>query len=182
MAVNRWLRRMLLGSICTLAAACVSGPPIAIQGSPSSLQALVGEWDGTYTSRDTGRSGSIWFKLIAGEDHAHGDVLMTPKGWTHSYYRYRPHSRPSVNHPADLTQALTIQFVHTADGTIDGHLEPYWDPDCQCEAVTTFRGRLQGDRLEGTFSTRLGIAGQANGRWIAYRRRLALLSSREGRH
>lgn len=33
-------------------------------------------WGGTYASRDTGHGGSIWFKLIGGDDHAHGDVLM----------------------------------------------------------------------------------------------------------
>ena len=43
----------------------------------------------------------------------------------------------------------------------------------QCEAITTFRGRLRGDRLEGTFSTRLGLTSQANRRWVAYRRRVA---------
>lgn len=81
-----------------------------------------------------------------------------------------------------LTQVLTIQFVHAFDGTVDGRLEPYWDPDCQCEAVTTFRGRLIGDRLEGTFSTRVGFSGHANGSWVAYRRRVALLPSEEASH
>jgi hypothetical protein len=63
-----------VGGIFGIAVAnCASAPPIPIQASPSSLQALVGEWDGSYTSRDTGRSGSLWFKLIAGEDHAPPD-------------------------------------------------------------------------------------------------------------
>lgn len=169
------LLRILLAGVCSTAVAgCASAPPIPLQGSPPALIALAGEWDGTYTSRDTGRSGSIWFKLIAGEDHAHGDVLMTPRGRTEPYHRYPPSGWPRAERPADLTQVLTIQFVHASDGTVGGLLEPYWDPDCQCEAITTFRGRLRGDRLEGTFSTRLGLTDQATGRWVAHRRRIAL--------
>lgn len=174
MTPSRALLRILVGCVCSAAmASCASAPPIPIQGSPRALLALAGEWDGTYTSRDSGRNGSIWFKLIAGEDHAHGDVLMTPRGRTQPYYRYPPSGWPVAGPPADLTQ-VSIQFVHASDGTVDGRLEPYWDPDCQCEAITTFRGRLRGDRLEGTFSTRLGLTGQATGRWVAYRRRVAL--------
>ena len=166
---------ILVVGVCSAApASCASGPPIPLQGSPPAFMTLAGEWDGTYTSRDTGRNGSIWFELIAGEDHAHGDVLMTPRGRTEPYYRYPRTGWPGTGRPADLTQVLTIQFVRASDGTVGGRLEPYWDPDCQCEAITTFRGRLRGDRLEGTFSTRLGLTGQAIGRWVAYRRRAAL--------
>lgn len=183
MTSRRLLLRIMFGGICCAAvASCASAPPIPIRASPSSLQALVGEWDGSYTSRDTGRSGSLWFKLVAGEDHAHGDVLMTPRGRTEPYFRYPPSGWPSAGRPIDLTEVLTIQFVHAADGRLDGRLEPYWDLDCQCEAVTTFRGRLLGDRIEGRFHTRLGVAGQANGEWVAYRRRLASLPKAETRH
>ena len=129
MAVNvmsrQLLLRILVGCVCCAAASCASAPPIPLRASPSSLQALVGEWDGTYTSRDTGRSGSLWFKLIAGEDHAHGDVLMTPRGRTDSYHRYPPSGWPSTGRPTGLTEVLAIQFAHAADGTVDGRLEPY---------------------------------------------------------
>jgi hypothetical protein len=164
-----------LGTCSLAVTGCATSPPIAIEASPTAIHSLVGEWDGTYTSRDTGRSGSIWFKLVAGEDHAHGDVLMTPRGRRDPYHRSPPTAGSLPDRPADLTQVLTIQFVHTAEGTVDGRLEPYWDPDCQCRAVTTFRGRLNGDRLEGTFTTQLGVSGQASGRWVAHRRRLASL-------
>ena len=169
------LLRILLAGVCNAAVAgCASAPPVPLRGSPPAVIALAGEWDGTYTSRDTGRSGSIWLKLTAGEDHAHGDVLMTPRGRTEPYYRYPSSGWPAAGPPADLTQVLTIQFVHASDGTVDGRLEPYWDPDCECEAITAFRGRLHGDRLEGTFNTRLGSTSHATGRWVAYRRRVAL--------
>ena len=34
---------------------------------------------------------------------------------------------------------------------VSGTLAPYEDPDCKCEVRTTFVGRLQGDRVSGTF-------------------------------
>ena len=177
---RRLLPPLAVGAICC--ASCVSAPPIPVDASPSSLNALVGEWDGRYTGADTGRGGSLWFKLVAGDDHAHGDVLMIPRGRREPYYRYPPSGWPLAGQPADVTHLLAIQFVHAADGRLDGRLEPYWDPDCPCEAVTTFRGRLLGDRIEGTFNTRLRIAGEANGRWVADRRRFASIPIAEGRH
>jgi hypothetical protein len=52
---------------------CASAVPLVpLQGAPSDLVSLVGEWQGEYTSPTSGRSGLIWFTLIAGEDHAHG--------------------------------------------------------------------------------------------------------------
>ena len=96
---------------------------IPVRGEPTSMTALVGEWDGSYTSRDTGRSGSIWFKLTPGEDHAHGDVLMTPRD-AEPYRHYDPQSRlDSARVP--LTEFLTIRFVVVRNGDLRGELEPY---------------------------------------------------------
>jgi hypothetical protein len=149
---------LLVGAMLSAAiAGCASAPPIPIQASPAAFQALEGV-------------------------HAHGDVLMRARGRREPYYRHQPNQWPAVKRPADVAQVLTIQFVHASGGTVDGRLEPYWDPDCQCEAVTTFRGRLDGKRLEGTFNTRLGYTGQANGRWSAYRRRVTELPSEEASH
>lgn len=64
-----------------------------LQGSPPSVIALAGEWDGIYTKRHRAKW-IVWFKLIAGEDHAHGDVLMTPRGRMEPYYRYPPSGWP----------------------------------------------------------------------------------------
>ena len=142
---------------------------IPVRGEPTSMTALVGEWDGGYTSRDTGRSGSIWFKLTPGEDHAHGDVLMTPRD-AEPYRRYDPQSRlDSARVP--MTEFLTIRFVVVRNGELRGELEPYWDPEWRCQAITTFTGNLADDRLRGTFVTELGSGGHARGEWHATRRR-----------
>ena len=63
----------LLAPTALLAAACVyHGTPVPVTGDTRTLE---GEWEGTYSSEQTGRSGSILFHLKAGTDSAWGDVL-----------------------------------------------------------------------------------------------------------
>jgi hypothetical protein len=172
MPINRTVASLLLGGLLAVgAAACATAPPIPVEASRADIESLVGEWDGTYSSRDTGRSGSIWFKLSAGEDHAHGDVLMIPLGRLEPYYRYLPDSRWPAGERPGATRALTIRIAHLSGSLLDGRLDPYWDPDCGCEAVTVFRGRLSADTIQGTFDTRLDFGRHASGRWVAHRRR-----------
>lgn len=153
------------------AAACATASSIPVEASRSDIEALAGEWDGTYSSRDTGRSGSIWFRLIAGEDHAHGDVLMTPAGGLKAYSRKRPSGGWPPGEGRNASHVLTIRVAQVSGGLLYGRLDPYWDPDCGCEALTVFRGRLSGDTLQGSFSTHLESGLQASGRWVSHRRR-----------
>jgi hypothetical protein len=173
--LTRLRRVYALGGALVIAlnVGCASAvPPITLQGAPSDLQSLVGEWQGEYTSPTTGRSGLIWFTLIAGEDHAHGDVMMTPRG-QEPYSRYGPGQAPTQDQRRRPTQFLSVRFVRASDGRLSGTLDPYWDPDCQCNALTTFRGRLSEDTIEGTFAIRLERgAGESNGRWTASRKRV----------
>ena len=172
MPTNRHAMSLLFGGLlCVGVAACATAPPIPMNASPADIELLAGEWDGTYSSQDTGRNGSIWFKLIAGEDHAHGDVFMIPLGRLEPYYRYpADNRRPAAERP-DMSRVLTVRFARLSGGLLNGQLDPYWDPDCSCQAVTVFRGRLSGDTLKGTFDTRLGFGRVATGRWVADRRR-----------
>jgi len=62
---------LLLAGACTY-----HGTPVPVVGDTRSLS---GEWEGTYSSEQTGRSGSIMFHLKAGTDSAWGDVLMIPE-------------------------------------------------------------------------------------------------------
>jgi hypothetical protein len=137
-------------------------------GSPADVESLAGEWTGTYTSLDGGREGSIWFKLVSGEDHAHGDVLMTPQGRSQAYARYKPGEKPGQS---GASQFLSIRFVAVSKGEVSGALEPYWDPDCDCQAQTTYRGRQFENVFEGTFVTRLANGSTATGQWTAVRQR-----------
>jgi hypothetical protein len=161
----------ILFVVSVFAAGCASTPAeVRIEGAPTELSALAGDWEGEYSSAATGRLGSIVFKLVAGEDHAHGDVLMIPRG---SSDPYRPRSGGEGPAPAGASQLLTIRFVRAEGGRISGTLDPYWDPDCNCEVTTTFVGAINGDRIAGTF-TSMRTAGRVSGTWKATRRPSAI--------
>ena len=162
---------ILTASAVTAVMSCAAATTeIPLRGEPASIAALVGEWDGSYSSsQDTGRSGSIWFTLAPGDDHAHGDVLMTPRD-AEPYRRYDPENWLGSER-LPLAQFLSIRFVMVGGGELRGELEPYWDPRCRCEATTTFTGSLAGARLRGTFTTQLDSGGRAGGAWQVFRRR-----------
>jgi len=139
--------------LAVLAAACAyNPPPVPVEGRPADIETLVGDWRGEYYGETTGRSGSIAFKLVAGEDHAHGDVLMTPRGGRGPYVTWRdPFDDPGRPGEAEI---LTIKFVAAEGGEVTGVLDPYLDPECHCQAFTRFRGRQRGNVIEGTYTTR----------------------------
>jgi hypothetical protein len=154
---------LVLGVLAT--AACQKERAlIPIVAEQQQRDALVGEWHGEYESPSTKRAGSIVFFLVAGEDHAHGDVLMIPSGSSEPYGR-SPGSaeRVAARRGPEL---LTIRFVHVENGLISGSLDPYWDPDCECEVQTSFEGELRGDRIIGTVTALSGRPGA--GRWTGW--------------
>ena len=44
-------------------------------------------------------------------------------------------------------------------GAVQGTMDPYHDPQCDCQVNTTFVGRISGDTIEGTFTTTPSGAG-----------------------
>jgi len=160
---------MVLVSNCAFVA-----PRVEVLGTPRGLARLSGEWWGEYIGdRDHARHGSIAFKLVAGEDHAHGDVLMIPDGDSQPYGRYQ-RNEPStpLYEVAERSRVLEIQFVMVTQDTVSGVLGPYWDPDRQTEASAMFRGRLADGTIEGTFTTSYASgAARTGGRWKVWRAR-----------
>jgi hypothetical protein len=148
---------------------CAGNPaPVTVAGTPRDLAALAGEWNGEYNSAQTGRSGSIAFRLRAGTDSAWGDVVMVPAGAREPMQPHRDHEGRDAT---TATQVLTIRFVQIVGGTVNGVLDPYQDPECGCAVYTTFVGRVRGDRVEGEFVSRhSGHGGTFGGRWSAQRR------------
>jgi hypothetical protein len=162
--------RSLAGvSLFALVEGCASAPAaVPVQATPSEIAALAGHWEGEYSSPATGRLGSIVLDLIAGEDHAHGDVLMIPRGSTDPYRPARPAGADGRG-PAEASRVLTIRFIRAEAGKLSGTLDPYWDPDCNCEVTTRFVGQVRGDTVEGTFTSER-TAGRIFGTWKAVRK------------
>lgn len=163
--------------IATIAALALVGgcgyspPPVAVSGPVAELAGLNGEWWGEYRMQSPGsRTGSILFRLDAAADSATGDVMMT----------YDTEGRPAViasdadpwRQPVPRSKQLRITFVRTSGGTVSGAIEPYADPQCGCLLNTTFIGRVEGDRVSGTWrSVAEGeSAVHGHGVWSAERR------------
>jgi len=64
-----------------------------------------------------------------------------------------PSAAPTAT-PAPTPQWIEINFVRVTGGRISGTLKPYTDPTCNCPLFTTFEGRLVGDTLSGTYTSR----------------------------
>lgn len=141
------MRTVLVGAL-VLSVGCALNPaPVPVSGAAEDLKALVGDWTGEYRSVETGRSGSILFMLEAWHDTAHGDVVMVTRegGMTFDDALSEATRRRAAN------QVLTIRFVRVNGSTVTGTIDPYPAPDCTCDLVTVFHGRLNGNRIEGTF-------------------------------
>ncbi|MEJ2504125.1 MAG: hypothetical protein P8177_12575 [Gemmatimonadota bacterium] len=104
---------------------------------------------------------------MAGADTAQGDVLMHVAG------RETAGTVPLDDPWRGVAQdrLLSIEFVRAAGGTVFGRLAPYADPVCGCEMRTTFMGRLEGNLIEGTYtSDHIDGGERTEGSWRVYRR------------
>lgn len=145
--------RISLAALAGIALACASAPtPVTITGGAADRASLAGKWTGEYSSPVTGRSGSIVFNLSPSGDAANGDVVMIPKGYGKALVRYDRTASTQMNAPT--SQVLTIRLVKVSGDSVSGVLDAYRDPQCDCAVETTFVGRVNGDTIDGTFSTR----------------------------
>lgn len=164
------IKQLVPALCCLLLGACAANTArVPLYGEPG---ALAGEWSGRYVSEETGRSGTIVFRLTAGQDTARGDVVMMVPRSAGEAPGFVPAG--GVVWQAPLTQdarVLTIRFVQVEDGRVRGRLDPYSDPACSCMVETVFEGGLQGDVITGTFVTRqLERPSSQRGRWQVTRR------------
>lgn len=151
-----------------LASACLwHGTPVPVAGDFSRFG---GEWDGTYSSIETGRSGSIIFQLIAGTDSAYGDVLMTP---VQGQGMVAPQDQRRAGAAVPAPHALRIAFVHSQGERVAGTLENYPDPVTGEMLHTRFEGRLRGDEITGTYTTLAATSGRLlTGEWSVKRKKM----------
>ncbi|HJP85015.1 MAG TPA: hypothetical protein VJ852_03450 [Gemmatimonadaceae bacterium] len=153
----------------TAALACASKPtPISVAGDSGDRASLAGKWVGEYSSSSTGRSGSIVFNLSPSGEAANGDVVMIPRGYGRALQPYNVgNTAPGAGvQNTTPSQVLTIKLVRVSGDTVSGVLDAYRDPECDCRVQTTFVGRLNGDVIEGTFTTTgRQAAGPQTGTW-----------------
>ena len=166
------IRTMCLAATALLLAACRNPQPapVPLAGPQTSLDRLTGEWEGSYINLQAGRGGSIVFTLTAGEDHAHGDIVMVPRGSD------RPLGPANITNAPDQvagSEVLTIEFVRVAGDSVSGTVSRYFDPECRCAAHAIFRGRIAGDVISGTFVAEQAVAGgrTSRGTWEVRRTR-----------
>ncbi|SRR6266508_4492829 len=160
-------------ALAALLPACAPAPqtPVPMVGAATDVAALAGRWEGAYSSAATGRSGSISFTLTASGDSAFGDVVMVPRGFGRPLQAWNTSAAPA-GAAAPRSAVLTINFVRVAEGRVTGTLAPYRDPETGVPLFTAFEGRLRGDVIEGTYTTRAarGVDSQT-GEWNVTRRK-----------
>ena len=147
-------------------------PPVPLAGTARDVAALAGRWEGSYSSAATGRSGSISFTLSATGDSAFGDVIMIPRGLGRPLQALDRQGPTGAAGTQPQSAVLTISFVRVAGGRVTGRLAPYADPETGTQLSTTFEGRLDGDTIEGSYTTRGSDTGDSQtGQWKVTRRK-----------
>jgi hypothetical protein len=152
-------------SLFSACSAVVANVPVA--GPSAALRQLEGEWFGEYSGGSGGREGGLVFKLETGEKVAAGEVWMNTRGRGMNY----PGSAPAMPLPAaGLVMPIAIRFVWIEENLVTGTLDLYRDPETDHILLTTFRGRVDGDSITGTFVTEDRNSGAlTSGVWSARR-------------
>jgi hypothetical protein len=142
-------RATMVATLSLLTVACspvMSRTPV----TGASVARLVGEWQGTYESPETGRSGMISFALRAASDTAQGEILITVRPVPAVDVDNAAHQAHSMASPPP---PVTIKFVVVRGDEVSGTLDPYPDPECGCQLRTVFLGTILGDEIRGTFQS-----------------------------
>jgi hypothetical protein len=126
--------------------------PLRFEAPAAQWERLAGHWQGEYTIADHDRRGLIEFRLRAASREAFGDVLMIPDRFSWPTRGLPDRTRPYPP-PETEPRLLMIRFA-AADGRgIHGAMEPYWDPDRQCQTSATFTGSIDGNVMAGRFES-----------------------------
>ncbi|HKF44197.1 MAG TPA: hypothetical protein VKG01_13935 [Thermoanaerobaculia bacterium] len=162
--------RLLAALAAAAAASCASSEPKSVApaiptgGDVSSVKALAGRWEGTYTNPQNGRTGTIVLEFFKGNE-THGDILMIPPGSKQA----KPTPEETLR---TMPRVLEINFIDAgAGGQISGAVGPYEDPDTHCQSHSQFSGTVKGDLIQGTFRTECDDKGApaTSGTWSVTR-------------
>jgi hypothetical protein len=153
-------------SFATLAACRYNPTPVPLEASAADIEALAGRWEGTYQGQQSGRSGNIVFIIKAGKDTAYGDVLMFAEsaGRIQRVIAADVSTGEHVRH-SPSSDLLRVSFVSVHGGVVEGALEPYIAPDCNCTVTTVFRGAVEGNSIRGEYLTTAHHGLRQTGKW-----------------
>ncbi len=150
--------RALLIAATLVVSATTTAQSAPVEGERAAIDRFAGEWVGSYECPETGRSGTLLFRLAAGADSVAATVWMVP--------------RATDANPAPDAIPLTVHHVAIEGPSFWGSLERYDDPEWELPLDTEFGGVLTGDGyVEGYFrsaGTRIDTVPQC-GRWWATR-------------
>ena len=170
--MTRTMRRVvaLAGASLALSACRYTPTPVVLQASPGDVVSLAGTWEGTYQGRESERTGTITLTIEPGKDTAYGDVLMEAPA-RHQFIAADVASGEHQRH-ARAHEVLRITWVGIHRGFVEGALEPYIAPDCQCSVKTTFNGYAddEGNLIKGEFIT-VGPSLRQTGTWTVRKKK-----------
>ena len=134
---------LIIAVVLSLSACGGSSSQVPVKGTDSQVVSLAGTWEGEYKGDESGRSGPISFTLTVGRHTAEGTVVMNNQ------------------------TPLQIKFVELeGGGGVNGKIEPYTDPSCNCMVETEFSGQRVSERIDGTFTTKVVQTGATqHGTW-----------------
>lgn len=161
--MNRAIALTLTAFAITTVACSRGTPGIELASSDFDLNPLVGQWRGSFSSAQTGRTGTIAFNLNAGESAATGSVVMFAKPDS----LLDPEERELAANVPDRT-VLKIHFLRKEGGSVNGGLDPYRDPECDCTVTTLFQGTFTNSTtIEGSYTTVRNKPGSdiVSGKW-----------------
>lgn len=153
----------------TSTACARSTPGIEMRSSDFDLEPLVGQWRGGFVSNVPGRSGTIAFTLRAGESAASGNVVLFQRPDS----LLTPEERALLSNVPERT-VLKIHFLRKEGGSVNGALDPYHDPECDCTVTSTFQGTFTNPTtIEGNYTTVRAKPGTdiIRGRWKVTRQK-----------
>ena len=129
---------LIVSALIAGALAAAAQTAVPVEGRRADIDLLAGTWVGAYDCEETGRHGTVVFRLQAGADSVWATVLMTP--------------RPTDAVPAPAAIPLRVHAVEVTGRSFRGSLDRYEDPEWDLPLETEFGGALAtDDHIEGYF-------------------------------
>jgi hypothetical protein len=154
-----WTLRLAVALLAQLLAACShhsipeAAAPVQVAGRGPDRRSLEGSWSGEFHSERTGRSGTIRFTLLPGQDTAYARVVI--HGAAPAPACGDPVSQATAP-PGNGELVLRLAWLGVDAGSVGGWLAPYQDPEAGCVMDVWFEGLAWRDRIAGSYFARSG--------------------------